>query len=54
MRCIPSHHKHTATGGACAWLDVGVSTGSRAVGSIRPAVGAGSARGLLKQFVAVH
>jgi hypothetical protein len=49
-------HRHDRRGacGRCVRLDAGAATGPIVVDSNRPAIGAGSARGLLKQFVAAH
>ena len=58
MSHLTHHHRLAAKCGVvcagAAWLDAGVSTGLIVVDSNRPAFGAGSARGLLKQFVAAH
>ncbi len=48
------HHHSTAARGEWAWLDAGTALGLVVVDSNRPAIGAGSARGLLKQFAAAH
>jgi hypothetical protein len=63
------HHDRTAAPGVCCagatWLGSGCAIGLVVVdsnrppmrgtaGANRPAIGAGSARGLLKQFVAAH
>ncbi|HWH83343.1 MAG TPA: hypothetical protein VNU71_14025 [Burkholderiaceae bacterium] len=55
----PFRHPDTsAARGRCAvgmaWLDAGLMPGLVVVDSNRPAIGAGSARGLLKQFGAAH
>ena len=52
------HHDSTAARGqACAgaaWVDSGTGLGLVVMDSNRPAIGAGSARGLLEQPVAAH
>lgn len=51
------HHSSADHGTGCAgaaWLDVGGLCGLIVVDSNRPAFGAGTARGLLKQFAAAH
>ena len=53
------HPDSSAAYGRCAvgtaWLDSGIAPGLVVVDSNRPAIGAGTARGLLmKQFVAAH
>lgn len=51
------HHCSADHGTRCAgaaWLDLGGPLGLIVVDSNRPAIGAGSARGLLRQFAAAH
>lgn len=52
------HHDHTAARGepcvGVVWLDSGMTPGLVVVDSNRPAIVAGAARGLLKQFGAAH
>ena len=56
-RHLHPHDSSAARGASCmgaGWVDSGEAIGLVVVDSNRPAIGAGTARGLLEQFVAAH